>query len=135
MDGQEKTPGADANGLAVRVLVRDLDNAILFQREVLGAEVEIAGEGQALVRGEGGSWRLCADRAEPVSELRDIVMFVVRRGAGVELRVRVMDPAACEVRARELGFGVLVPLREVGGVIETQLVDGDGYVWVACAMR
>lgn len=123
----------NANGLAVRLLVRDLENAVLFQREVLGARVESVGDGEALVHGANGTWRLCADRAEPVGALRDIVAFVVRRGAGVELRVKVADPAACEVRARELGFGVLTALRDVGGASETQLVDGDGYVWSACA--
>jgi hypothetical protein len=132
MDGKKTTQDPHANGLAVRLLVRDLENAVLFQREVLGARVAGAGAGEALVHGAGGTWRLRADRSEAVGALRDIVALVVRRGAGIELRVNVADPAACETRARELGFGVLTPVRDVGGVLETQLVDGDGYVWSAC---
>ena len=133
MDGNPTSRVSNANGLAVLLLVRDLESAVLFHREVLGARVEGAGEGEALVHGAHGTWRLRADRLETVRVLRDIVALVVRRGAGIELRVQVEDPAACEARARELGFGVLMPARDVGGSLEALLVDGDGYVWVAHA--
>lgn len=133
MDTRRTRHGSDTHGIAVRLLVRDLANALVFQREVLGARVESASAGAAVVHGTDGVWHLRADGAEPAGALRDIVAFVVRRGAGIELRVRVDDPAACEQRARELGFGVLAPVRTAGGMREAQLVDGDGYVWVACA--
>lgn len=121
-----------ALGPVLRLLVRDLESALAFQRTVLGAEVVHAGARSAVLRCAGSTWIVIADAASELPSLRELAGFVVRRGAGVEIVLESPDPSAVEERARSAGFGVLSPARIAGdGATEAHVVDRDGYVWVA----
>lgn len=119
------------SGLSVDLLVRDVAAALEFQREVLGATVAYSDDDCAIVRCAESEWRLHADRAYAGHPLGEIVELVVRRGAGVELRLHGVDPDRAERRARERGHPVLAGARDTSrGMREAYLVDRDGYVWV-----
>lgn len=86
---------------------------------MLGAEIASTADGVAVLRAGHAQWTLREDReGDP---LREVTALVVRRGAGVALRVVVADAGVAEARARELGGTVIAP-RHVS--------DRDGYVWV-----
>ncbi|MBK7878553.1 MAG: hypothetical protein IPJ77_23090 [Planctomycetes bacterium] len=128
--------GARRPGPELRLQVRVLDDALRFAREVLGAEVELAEPGRAIVRRSGAEWTLIADAACANTVMRELAGLVVRRGAGIELVVRGLDPDALEQRARQTGHGVLTASQVAAdGVREARVVDRDGYVWLARAAR
>lgn len=121
-----------ARGPSLRLAVRELDRALAFQRDVLGAEVVRSDARSADLRCAGVSWTVIADAAIELPALREIAGFVVRRGAGIEIVLEGIDPSSVEARARTAGAGVLSAARTASdGAIEAHVVDRDGYVWVA----
>lgn len=53
--------GRSLKALTVHLLVHDVDRALRFHREVLGAEVVYSDPDFAVVRADGGEWMLHAD--------------------------------------------------------------------------
>ncbi|MBI5362983.1 MAG: hypothetical protein HZA53_07370 [Planctomycetes bacterium] len=122
---------ADA-GTTLRLHVREMDRALAFQREVLGAETITSDSRSACMRFGAARWTLVTDAGSELPVLRELVGLVVRRGAGAEIVLEGLDPDRAEAAARTAGFGVLSAARDtVGGAREAHLVDHDGYVWVA----
>jgi catechol 2,3-dioxygenase-like lactoylglutathione lyase family enzyme len=120
------------NGLTVNILVRDIEKALVFQREVLGANLIYRDPDFAVLRGYGGEWMLHADHTYDSHPMRDLVKAKETRGAGIELRLHGRDPDEAERAAAGLGFRVLSPATDKPhGLREAHLVDDDGYVWVA----
>ncbi len=123
--------GRSLTGLSVNLLVRDIGEAVRFQREVLGAAVVYQDEDFAVLRGYGGEWMLHADHTYEGHPLESVFRGVAPRGAGVELRLHGCDPDAAEAAAKRLGFKVLASATDMGhGLREAYLIDADGYVWV-----
>ena len=117
--------------LTINLLVRNMEKALQFQREVLRAEVVYCDLDFAVVRGYGAEWMLHADHTYQGHAMEGVLANSVQRGAGAELRLHGCDPDAAEASARRLGFKVLVvPTDKPHGLRETYLVDADGYVWV-----
>ena len=124
--------GQSLKGLSVNLLVRDIDNALVFQREVLDATVVYNDPDIAVLKGFGAEWMLHADHTYDEHAMQKVITGVDQRGAGLELRLHGCDPDQAEVAARRLGFEVLAAAtdKEAHGLREAFLIDPDGYVWV-----
>ncbi|MFO1011717.1 MAG: hypothetical protein U1F29_16775 [Planctomycetota bacterium] len=129
-DGSRAREGSA--GPELRLHVRELDAAVRFAVDVLGAEVEPTTPGNVRVRRGAASWTLVADAAASSTVMRELASLVVRRGAGIELLVTGADPSELEARARSTGHGILTPAGPApDGCVEARVVDRDGYVWLA----
>jgi catechol 2,3-dioxygenase-like lactoylglutathione lyase family enzyme len=123
--------GRSLKALTVNLLVKEIAATLVFQREVLGANVIYADADFAVVSGHGAEWMLHADHTYDRHPLRTVVADIARRGAGVELRLHGCDPDRAEAAARRLGFEVLAGAADKPhGVREVFVSDADGYVWV-----
>ena len=124
--------GCSLKALTINLLVRNIDKALQFQREVLRAEVVYSDPDFAVVRGCGAEWMLHADHSYQGHAMETVLNGTDKRGAGAELRLHGRDPDEAEAAARRLGFKVLVSATDKPhGLREAYLVDADGYVWVA----
>ena len=116
--------------LTINLLVRNMEKALQFQREVLRAEVVYCDLDFAVVCGYGAEWMLHADHTYQGHAMEGVLANSVQRGAA-ELRLHGCDPDAAEASARRLGFKVLIAATDKPhGLRETYLADADGYVWV-----
>jgi uncharacterized glyoxalase superfamily protein PhnB len=124
--------GQSLAGFTVNLLSGDLARALVFQREVLRAEVLHADQDLLILRGYGSTWMVHADHTYDRHPLLADTREHSRRGAGVELRLHGCPPDEAVERAREHGFKVLDGPRNQPdhGLREAHLVDADGYVWV-----
>lgn len=123
--------GRTLRGVGLNLLVTEIDSALRFHREVLGAELVYADPDFAVLRGFGAEWMLHADHTYLGHPLGKTTAGATRRGAGLELRVHGRDPDEAEAAARRLGFEVVLGAADTGhGVREVFLADGDGYIWV-----
>jgi catechol 2,3-dioxygenase-like lactoylglutathione lyase family enzyme len=124
--------GRSLKGLTVNLLVRDIEQALVFQTEVLGATVVYSDPDIAVVKGLDAEWMLHADHTCAKHAMQDVIADVSERGAGMELRLHGCDPDEAEAAAQRLGFQVLVGTtdKEAHGLREAFLIDSDGYVWV-----
>ncbi len=125
--------GQALTGLSINLLTADLERALVFQRDVLFAEVLHEDEDLLIMRGYGSDWMVHADHTYDKHVLLAHIQSATGRGAGVELRLHGCDPDATAARAAELGFQVLDGPRDQPdhGLREAHIVDADGYVWVA----
>jgi hypothetical protein len=124
--------GQSLSGFTVNLLSDDLARALVFQRDVLQAEVLHADDDLLILHGYGSHWMVHADHTYDKHPLLADTVKHDRRGAGVELRLHGCEPDAAAARAGQLGFRVLDGPRDQPdhGLREAHLVDADGYVWV-----
>lgn len=123
--------GRSLEALSVNLIVRDIDVALRFQREVLTATVVYSDPDFAAIQGYGANWMLHADHTYEGHAFENIFSGVTQRGAGLELRLHGCDPDLAEAAAKRLGYQVLVGATDKKhGLREAYLVDADGYVWV-----
>lgn len=124
--------GQSLSGFTVNLLTADLERALMFQRDVLQAEVLHHDEDLLILRGYGSNWMVHADHTYDKHPLLTDTRQENRRGAGVELRLHGCDPDAVAARARSQGFRVLDGPRDQPdhGLREAHIIDDDGYVWV-----
>jgi uncharacterized glyoxalase superfamily protein PhnB len=124
--------GKSLSAFSVNLLSTDLARALVFQRDVLQAELLHADEDLLIVQGFGGSWMVHADHTYETHPLLADTQKETRRGAGVELRLHHCDPDAVAERARAQGFKLLDGPRDQPdhGLREAHVIDADGYVWV-----
>ncbi len=123
--------GRSLSGLTVNLLVRHIETALAFQREVLGAEVVYADPDFAVLRFRGAEWMLHADHTYRDHPLHGSLDGGLIRGIGTELRLHGRDPDEAERAARERGYTVLDGAGDKPhGLREAHIVDPDGYLWV-----
>ncbi len=123
--------GRSLVGLTVNLLVRNVDEALAFHREVLGAEVVYADPDFAVLRRGAAGWMLHADHTYSDHPLRGSLEGDLVRGVGAELRLHGRDPDEAEAAARRLGYTVLDGAADKPhGLREAYLIDADGYLWV-----
>ena len=124
--------GKSLSAFTVNLLSTDLARALVFQRDVLQAEILHQDEDLLILQGYGSSWMVHADHTYDKHALLADTQQATRRGAGVELRLHHCDPDAVATRAREHGFRLLDGPRDQPdhGLREAHIVDDDGYVWV-----
>ncbi len=124
--------GRSLAGLSINLLVRQVEPAVRFAREVLGAAVVYVDADFAVLQACGAQWMLHADHCYDKHPMRGVVAGDAPRGRGVELRLHGLDPDAAEAAARRCGYTVLDAATDKRhGLREVYLVDDDGYVWVA----
>ena len=124
--------GASLRGFTVNLLSKNLPRALIFQREVLVAEILHEDDDLLIVSGFGNSWMIHADHTYDKHALLTDTHSSGRRGAGVELRLHGCDPDAAAERAEKHGFSILDGPRDQSdhGLREVHIVDDDGYIWV-----
>ena len=124
--------GKSLQSFTVNLLSADLPRALVFQRDVLQAELLHADEDLLIVQGYASNWMVHADHTYDQHALLADTQNHDRRGAGIELRLHHCDPDGVAARAREHGFELLDGPRDQPdhGLRETHVIDGDGYVWV-----
>jgi len=125
--------GRSLTGFSINLLSADLPRALIFQRDVLAAEVLHEDEDLLIVRGYASNWMVHADHTYDKHPMLADTQNATRRGAGVELRLHGCDPDAVAARAQQLGFKLLDGPRDQPdhGLREVHIIDADGYVWVA----
>ncbi len=140
MKKSSKTPfmaapdyGQSLSGFSINLLSADLPRALIFQRDVLAAEILHEDEDLLIVRGYAGNWMVHADHTYDKHPMLADTQSATRRGAGVELRLHGCDPDAVAARAQQQGFQLLEGPRDQPdhGLREAHIIDADGYVWVA----
>jgi len=140
MKKSNKTPfmaapdyGQSLAGFSINLLSADLPRALVFQRDVLVAEILHEDEDLLIVRGYGGNWMVHADHTYDKHPFLLDTLNATRRGAGVELRLHDCDPDGVAARAQQQGFKLLDGPRDQPdhGLREAHVIDADGYVWVA----
>lgn len=118
-------------GFGVNLLVRDIDRALAFHREVLAVELVHREGAFAVLRHDGVSWMLHGDATYHEHPLLALTSDGALRGVGVELRLYRHDPDAAEAAARRRGDPVLMASTDKPhGLRECAIADPDGYVWV-----
>ena len=123
--------GRSLRGLTLNLLVRDVEAALTFHREVLGADVVYRDPDFAVLRCGEVEWCLHADHTYDQHPLYPSLTGGLPRGVGAELRLHGRDPDEAEAAARRLGFTVLAPAADKAhGLREAYLLDADGYCWV-----
>ncbi len=123
--------GRSLRGLTFNLLVRDVDAALEFHREVLDAEVVYSDADFAVLRRGEAEWMLHADHTYRDHPLYGSLNTGLARGIGAELRLHGRDPDAAEAAARRLDCTVLAGATDKPhGVREAFLIDPDGYLWV-----
>ena len=96
--------GRALRGLTLNLLVRHIDAALPFHREVLGAEVVYSDPDFAVLRYGEVEWMLHADHTYLEHPLHPSLAEAGPRGVGAELRLHGRDPDAAEAAARRLGL-------------------------------
>jgi len=123
--------GASLRGLSLNLLVHEIDAALRFQREVLGAQVLYSDADIAVLRHNNSEWMLHADHTYDAHPLYSCLIDGSPRGIGAEIRLHDHDPDEAQARARTLGYEVVQPTSDKShGLRECFLRDPDGYVWV-----
>ena len=127
-----------APGLMLNLLARDLERAIAFQCDILGAEA-IYRDGAFAIMGFGGTrWMLHADATYGTHPMLTGLGPSTARGAGCELRLHGCDPDAAVARAERPGSDAVVIAEardRPHGLREAFLQGPDGYVWVPSVLR
>ncbi len=117
-------------GFSVNLLVRDIEAAVQFYRDVLGATVHYADPDFAAVRVENLEFMLHTDHTYDKHPWYGPLQDGVRRGLGAELRLLGLDPDVVEGRAKAAHAVVVRPATTKGhGWREVLVEDPDGYVW------
>jgi len=124
--------GRSLSGFSINLLSTDLAKALIFQRDVLQAEILHQDEDLLILRGYHSNWMVHADHTYDKHPLLADTQAQPRRGAGAELRLHGCDPDAAAARARQHGFKLLDGPRDQPdhGLREAHIIDADGYVWV-----
>jgi uncharacterized glyoxalase superfamily protein PhnB len=123
--------GPSLKGLTLNLLVREMEPALAFQRNVLGAEVLYSDPDMAILRAQGAEWMLHADHTYLDHPFGKHVTSQSTRGVGVEIRLHGRDPDLAQEFALKLGLTVISPPTDKGhGLREVYVVDPDGYTWV-----
>ena len=122
--------GRSLRGLSVNLLVRDVERAIAFAREVLGVEPVYSDPDFAMLRHGPSEWMLHADHTYRDHPLHGSLAADDPRGIGAEIRLHDADPDAAEAAARARGDPILAgAMGKPHGLREVFILDPDGYVW------
>jgi catechol 2,3-dioxygenase-like lactoylglutathione lyase family enzyme len=123
--------GRSLQGLGVNLIVGNVDRAIHFTTEVLGATVFFRTDVFAAMKLHGADFMFHIPASYSGNELHGTFTSDAPRGVGVELRCYHVDPDWAESNARRLGYTVLAgSIDKPHGLRECMLLDDDGFVWI-----
>jgi hypothetical protein len=107
--------GRSLKALTINLLVRNMDKALQFQREVLRADIVYSDMDFAVVRGYDAEWMLHADHTYHGHPMESVLANAGHRGAGAELRLHGCDPDGAEAsgdnRPRKMHRGKASPAK------------------------
>lgn len=123
--------GRSLQGMGVNLIVGNMDRAVHFATEVLGATVFFRTDQFAAMRLHGADFMFHIPASYKGNELFGTLASNAPRGVGVELRCYDVDPDGAEAKARAHGYTVLAgSLDKPHGLRECMLLDDDGFVWI-----
>jgi catechol 2,3-dioxygenase-like lactoylglutathione lyase family enzyme len=123
--------GQSLQGLTINLISADLERALIFQHDVLGADIVYHDTDFAVVRGYGAEWMIHADHTYDSHPLNATLAKLAHRGGTVELRLHGCDPDKAQAHAIAQDFTVLQSASDKPhGLREAYLLDSDGYLWV-----
>lgn len=121
--------GALLPQFTANLVVRDIEAALGFYRDVLEAQVHYADPDFAAVRILGLELMLHADHTYEHSPWSAELQAGAPRGLGAELRLLGMEPDAVAERAKAAGALFVEAKTRGHGWREVLVRDPDGYVW------
>jgi len=121
--------GALLPEFTVNLLVRDMDRALGFYREVLLAEIHYSDPDFAALRVMGLELMLHADHTYEHHPWAEDLKAGKTRGLGAELRLFGMNPEELLARARKANAQFTEVAVRGHGWREVMVRDPDGYVW------
>ena len=122
--------GRSLRGLTINLLVRNVEPALAFARDVLGVEPVYSDRDFAMLRHGPSEWMLHAEHTYRDHPLHASLAGGAVRGIGVEIRLHDADPDASEEAARRRGDPILAGATDKPhGVREVFILDPDGYLW------
>lgn len=124
--------GRSLTGMMINIMVRDMEKAIAFHREVLGVDVIYSDPDISIVSWQGQKWMIHSDHTYDKHPLTPYMAGVERRGVGAEFRLHGRDPDVAAEAAQKLGCDILDAPRDQPdhGLREAHIIDFEGYVWV-----
>ncbi len=123
--------GRSLTGLGFNLIVRDVNQAVHFATEVLGATLLFRTDSFAALKLSGKDFMFHTNSTYRGNELYATLESDAPRGVGVELRCYAVDPDTAEAAARRHGYTVLAgSIDKPHGLRECMLLDADGYVWI-----
>jgi uncharacterized glyoxalase superfamily protein PhnB len=123
--------GKSLRGVGFNLIVNDLERALTFATEVLGATQFFRTENFAAMKLHGADFMYHLKETYKHNELYGSLSPELPRGIGVELRLYSVDPDEAEARARAHGFTVVAgSLDKPHGLRECMIADDEGFVWV-----
>jgi len=123
--------GQSLQGLTINLISANLERALIFQHDVLGADIVYHDTDFAVVRGYGAEWMIHADHTYDSHPLNATLAKLAHRGGTVELRLHGCDPDKAQAHAIAQDFTVLQSASDKPhGLREAYLLDSDGYLWV-----
>ena len=118
-------------GLTINLLVNNIERALDFQCQVLGATVIYSDPDFAVLSGFGSEWMMHADHTYEKHPMGALIHGLNTRGSGLELRLHGCDPDRCVAAARKNNYEVISSATDKRhGVREAYIRDADGYIWV-----
>jgi len=91
--------GQSLQGLTINLISADLERALIFQHDVLGADIVYHDTDFAVVRGYGAEWMIHADHTYDSHPLNATLAKLAHRGGTVELRLHGCDPDKAQAHA------------------------------------
>jgi uncharacterized glyoxalase superfamily protein PhnB len=123
--------GRSLRGLGFNLIVNDLERALTFATEVLGATLFFRTDVFAAMKLSGHDYMLHMPASYRGNELHATLTSDAPRGVGIELRCYHVDPDAAEARARAKGFTILAgTMDKPHGLRECMILDDEGFVWI-----
>lgn len=132
-EGEPWIPARDYGALlpqfTANLVVREIDRAVAFYREVLQAQVHYADADFAALRLLGAELMLHADHTYEHNPWAGALRDGQARGLGAEFRLLGVDPDAVAERARARQAIFQEVMVRGHGWREVMVRDPDGYVW------
>jgi uncharacterized glyoxalase superfamily protein PhnB len=123
--------GRSLKGLGFNLIVNDLERALHFAKQVLGAEVFFRTDVFAAMKLSDQDFMFHIPSSYRGNELHATLQSDLARGVGIELRCYHVDPDAAEARARQHNYTVLAgAMDKPHGLRECMILDEDGFVWI-----
>ena len=119
------------SGLGLNFLLVDIEIAVAYQTESLGAKVIYSDLDITILEAKCSNWIFHADRIQNNHPLSGRLQPKLARSIAAEIRLHGCNPDDAEAKVRKRGDPVLTgTMDKPHGLREVYLIDPDGYIWV-----